>query len=227
MHLKLGFEEDSNRVKSSRIKKIMSKGKKPVILKVFHTDDETEAYEHEESLIAKYGVFGDGILTNLTPSCRPPSRKGAIISQEQRDIVGKAARKRLLGKTYEELYGDRAEEVKKKIGAATRRRAKDIKTETREKLSKSNVRSYVEIYGSVEEAERHKKIRSEARKGKKRTPEQRARMAELNRKTREKFGNDKSKTWNGVRYNTTKEAIKASGLSSGRFYKFLHSTQTN
>ena len=210
-HLKDGPERSGNPIKCDRISAIRSEGKEPIIVHFFETDDEERAYEMEESYIARYGVFGVGILTNLATSRRPPSRKGATISDWQKARIAEVARKRLLGKTYEDLYGDRADEVRRHVGEASKRRACNITPETRQKLSVANARSYVAIYGSEEEAKRQAKIRADARRGKRRTQEQRARIGNAGRGR--PAHNRIPITYNGIKYNSLSEASKQLGMS--------------
>lgn len=181
-HLSIpNYEIESSPKKVYKINSIRESGNEPKLIKIKNFLDENSAYDFESELIQKYGradIDSGGILTNLCIDARPPSRKGAKISEEQKQAIVAANRKRLSGKTYEELYGEeRAKIVRENVGRATKRRAANITQEHRDKLSKANSRSYIEIYGSTEEAERQAKIRAESRKGKKRTLEQRERMS--------------------------------------------------
>lgn len=68
-----------NKRKAKKIKTLLENNLRYKVKKVFYTNNENTAYEYESNLIKKYGRKGfeeNGILTNLTIDCRPPSRKG-------------------------------------------------------------------------------------------------------------------------------------------------------
>lgn len=62
-------ENDSNRRKYHRIRRILEAGLSPIGIKLFDNLSEEEAFQHERRLIAEHGRIGidpNGILTNLT-----------------------------------------------------------------------------------------------------------------------------------------------------------------
>lgn len=91
------LSKEGNTKKTAKIKKLNSLGFKPVI--EFYAQniiDEQLAYDIEAKLISIYGRIGyddNGILTNICEDNKPPNHKG---------------------KSYEEIYGENAEEQKKK-----------------------------------------------------------------------------------------------------------------
>lgn len=211
MHLKDGFEINNNPHKCNKIRSIRRDGFEVKVFKVCETDSENEAYDVEASFIAKFGYGENGVLTNLVADSRPPSRKGATISEEQRAAVSKANKGKNKGKSYKEMYGDLADSVKAKIGQASRERAPNITQATKDKISKANSRSYIEIYGSEEEAKRQALIRSQARSGKKRTLEQRALMHKNSGVRDKPAWNRTPVTLNGIEYPSMTVAAKAFG----------------
>jgi len=201
----------SNPGKVYKINSIRRDGYEPICIKIKENLSEKEAYDLEDQYILKYGRKGYeeyGVLTNICIDHRPPSRKGQPLSENQKEILKKAAREKRIGKTYEEIYGpERAEIVRQNVGNATKRRAGNISEETRRKLSISNSRSYIEIYGSEEEAKKQAEIRSRALKGQKRTPEQRKKMSE-NNGCRGKIPHNAQKiTINGLTFPSQQKAI--------------------
>lgn len=86
-----------NKYKDNKIRAIRSAGHEPRIdIVAENIPDESLAYDIEKELIIQWGRKGyepGGILTNVCEDNRPPSHKG---------------------KTYEEIYGARAEEQRKK-----------------------------------------------------------------------------------------------------------------
>jgi hypothetical protein len=82
-----------NQYKENKIAAIRHAGMEPIVEMIAENiTNEELAYDIEKQLIQKYGRKGyepDGILTNVCPDNRPPNHKG---------------------KSYEEIYGDRAEE---------------------------------------------------------------------------------------------------------------------
>ena len=130
-HLK---NDKHNKNKVAVIEDIRKDGLEPIVVKVSENLDEKTAYQIEKEYIRKYGVYGRGILTNICEDGRPPNRKGAKMSSKQKEIIIKCNRERLLGKTYEELYGiEGAKIVKHNVGLASKRRAKDMTQATRDK----------------------------------------------------------------------------------------------
>lgn len=216
------FEIESSPKKVYKINSIRKCGYEPKLIKITELLEEDKAYDLESELIKKYGradIDDGGILTNLCIGSRPPSRKGSKISEKQKQSIIDANRKRLTGKTYEELYGEeRAKIVRENVGRATKRRASNITQEHRDKLSKSNSRSYIEIYGSPEEAERQAKIRSESRKGKIRTPEQRRRMSEGSKLRGKPAHNAKKIFIDGQEFTSIKNACEAMGIPQSTLY---------
>lgn len=230
MHLSINnFEINSNPKKVNKINSIRKNGYEPKFVKIKEFLDENAAYDFEAELIKKYGRSGldeNGVLTNLCADSRPPSRKGAKISQEQKEAISIAVRRRLSGKTYEELYGEeRAKIVKRNVGNATKARSNNISHETREKLSKANSRSYVEIYGSIEEAERQAKIRSEKRIGQKRTPEQRQRISEGNKGRIP--GNAKKIIINNIEFSSMTKAAQFLKIELSTLFNILKRNKIN
>lgn len=224
--------DKSNHRKVDRIKNIRERGKEPIAKILIAGLTEQEAYDTEVDYIKKYGRLGidkRGILTNLAiDSRRPPSREGSVISDDQKRKIGNAARRRLLGNTYETLYGpERAAIVRQNVGRATRARAANITQETRERLSRANSRSYVEIYGSEEEAARQAKIRSDARKGKKRTEEQRERMKAASPTRGKPARNAKKVMVDGVMLPSVDSAMKHLHITPHTFYNQFVFDQLN
>jgi hypothetical protein len=219
------FEKDSNPRKVYKINSVRRSGKEPKCIKIKENLQEDDAYNIEMEFIKKYGridIDKDGLLTNICIDSRPPSRIGATISKEQKQAISRAAKKRLSGKTYEEIFGnERAKIVKQNVGMATRKRAKNITQETKDKLSKSNSRSYIEIYESKEEAEKQAKIRSESRKGKKRTLEQRKRISENSGNKGKIAHNAKKVKIFGVSFNSISNACKIIGIELSAFYNII------
>lgn len=86
------LKKEGNTRKTAKIKKLQSLGYKPMIeFFAQNIEDEQLAYKIEESLILKYGRIGyeeNGTLTNVCIGNNPPNHRG---------------------KTYEEIYGDKAE----------------------------------------------------------------------------------------------------------------------
>ena len=223
-HLK---NNKDNKNKVAIIEEIRKDGLEPIVVKILENLDEKTAYQFEKEYIRKYGVYGKGILTNICDDCRPPSRKGTTISSEQKEIISKCARIRLLGKTYEELYGiEGAKIVKHNVGLASKRRAKDMTQATRDKLSESNSRSYVEIYGSIEEAKKQAESRSLSRKGKKRTPEQIKRIIEGRKNKKIIPSNSIPIVILGVSFINCDQAVKFFGISASTLIKLKNAIQS-
>lgn len=90
------LKKEGNTRKSAKIKKLKELGHQPMIeFYAQNIEDESVAYQIESALIKKYGRVGyeeNGILTNICEDNRPPNHKG---------------------KTYEQIYGDKAEEQRK------------------------------------------------------------------------------------------------------------------
>lgn len=93
-------KEDNNKNKTrfkNKLNKMKRAGIEPVIIFLAQNiQDEQIAYDIEEAYIKEYGRKGyekNGILLNICEGARPPNHKG---------------------KTYEEIYGDRAKEQKNK-----------------------------------------------------------------------------------------------------------------
>jgi NUMOD3 motif len=91
------LSRSGNNRKNAKIRKLKKLGYSPVIeFYAQNIEDESLAYDIETSLIKKYGRIDyeeGGMLTNICEDNRPPNHKG---------------------KTYEEIYGDRAKEQKNK-----------------------------------------------------------------------------------------------------------------
>jgi hypothetical protein len=100
VHIKHAKEERNNENKTrflNKLENLIEQGYEPkVIFLAQNIDNEDIAYDIEESFIKKYGRVGyeeNGILLNICEGSRPPNHKN---------------------KTYKEIYGDKAEEQRKK-----------------------------------------------------------------------------------------------------------------
>ena len=90
----LGAKGSRNPIFKAKIAKLRSLGLEPLIVEFLSFEDEKEAYLKEEYYIAVIGSnyirgIPDGPLTNFCHKAQPPNHKG---------------------KTYEDIYGDRAQE---------------------------------------------------------------------------------------------------------------------
>jgi len=86
-HLYETKETTTNLRKYYKIQSILKDGFNPIIEILSYFEDDTAAYEFEETLISQYGRKGyeqDGILTNITLGSRPPSQKGRKWSEDQK-----------------------------------------------------------------------------------------------------------------------------------------------
>jgi hypothetical protein len=96
-HINISIEKNKNKTRfQNKLQKMQKQGVDPkIIFLAQNIQDEQTAYEIEESFIKKYGRKGydGGILLNICEGSRPPNHKG---------------------KTYKEIYGDAAEEQRKK-----------------------------------------------------------------------------------------------------------------
>jgi hypothetical protein len=98
-HIWSSVERRTNPIKANKIKSILDAGFEPTVIKpTIDISNEDSAYELEEHAIRCVGSLyitsiNDGPLTNYKIGNNPPNNKG---------------------KSYEEIYGDRAEEQRKK-----------------------------------------------------------------------------------------------------------------
>lgn len=124
-HLKETKYNTENKKKYAYIQGLRNKGLAPIIEKIAEGLNKDEAYDLEEQLIKKYGrinIDENGILTNICPNNRPPVNVGKNHPYygKKRDIetcnkLKKRIAERMLGKTYEEIYGEeRAKLIKEK-----------------------------------------------------------------------------------------------------------------
>ena len=188
-HLRESEYSKNNNYKNNKIKKIISCGLKPNVIKFIENLTESLAHELEEKMILEIGRhdLGLGPLANFTNGGEGNS--GQIMSEETkqklREInLGKVSP--LKGKSYEEIYGE--EEAKNKI----------------EKIRLINLgKTYEEIYGEDRVDEIKEKIRF-GNLGKIYNEETREKIRQINlgrkasKETREKIsksliGNDRHK----------------------------------
>ena len=100
IHIKHAKKERKNKNKTrflNKLRRLIDEGHEPkIIFLAQNIQDENIAYEIEESFIKKHGRFGyeeNGILLNTCEGSRPPNHKG---------------------KTYEQIYGEKAADQKEK-----------------------------------------------------------------------------------------------------------------
>lgn len=98
LHSKKDASKPRNKTRfANKLRKMKEEGIEPkIIFLAQNIEDEKVAYEIEEAFIKQYGRKGyteGGVLLNICESNKPPSHKG---------------------KSYDEIYGDRAEEQRKK-----------------------------------------------------------------------------------------------------------------
>jgi hypothetical protein len=114
--------KSSNPFKDAVIRKIINEGLEPKVLKVKEGLTETDAYDQEEQWIKQLGlrINDTGILTNILTNSRPPALSGnrngmwgKTHTEEVRAIISEKNKGRFKGKTYEDIYGDRADDIKK------------------------------------------------------------------------------------------------------------------
>jgi hypothetical protein len=137
----------------NKINKLIREGVKIKYKKVYFTNDEDDAYDEEEKIIAEYGLEN---LCNISP--------GGRIDHGQKGQKGK---------TYEEIYGaEKAKEVKRKLSDNAKNnpnsgmKGKTHSEETTRKMSTAKKgKTLEEILGSKELADSKKKKVSETMKG--------------------------------------------------------------
>lgn len=141
-----------NQYKENKIAAIRKDGYEPIVEMIAENIiDEGLAYSIEEQLIARYGRKGyekNGILTNVCPNSRPPNHRG---------------------KTYEEIYGDRADEQRQLRARIQKAQGgygpKTHTNETKKKISERI--SNLHANRDCSHSEKTKIKISEAKKGKK------------------------------------------------------------
>lgn len=158
VHLKhaTGIRKNRNTTRFlNKIESMIADGNPPEIIYLAQNiEDENVAYDIEESFISQYGRKGydeNGILLNICKGSRPPNHKG---------------------KSYEEIYGDRADEQRrirhsKQLEAGGWFRGKTHSEETKRKYREQRSGSGNSNYGKTLSEETRKKI-SDANKGKSR-----------------------------------------------------------
>lgn len=179
-HLRESEYTKNGNYKNNKIKKIISSGLKPIVIKFSENLTEFLAHELEEKMILEIGRYdlGLGPLTNSTNGGEGNS--GQITSEETkqklREInLGKVSP--IKGKTYEEIYGeDRSNEIKEKIRFTNQGRSyEEIYGEDRANEIKEKIR--VGNLGKIYNEETRDKIRQN-RLGKKLSKETRNKISE-------------------------------------------------
>lgn len=86
-HLTETEDTTINKRKYAKIQSLLTKNLTPIIFEATQFTVESDAYDFEEKLIKFFGRKGfehNGVLTNITLGSRPPTRRGAKLTKEQR-----------------------------------------------------------------------------------------------------------------------------------------------
>lgn len=158
VHIKHAKKERNNKNKTrflNKLESLINQGCEPkIIFLAQNINNEDIAYEIEESFIKHYGRVGyeeNGILLNICEGSRPPNHKN---------------------KTYKEIYGDKAEEQRRKrhelqIAAGGWFKGRKHASESKKKMSEKTKGANNPRYGIVVKGTETAKKISEANRGKK------------------------------------------------------------
>jgi hypothetical protein len=206
-------KDTENPYKDHVIRQILAEGLLLDIEYVYHTDDESNAYDYEAMLIKRYGRRRyeiDGILTNLCEDNRPPHNEYSVERRQK-------YRDRMIGNKLN--TGRKQSESEKALRAQSLRKAYDTGTRVvTERMRQSSSETHK---GKVISEETRSKMRDSARKAKsswKGKSEVEILGADKAARKRSKLAmypppNRRSITIDGILYESIRAASKALGIS--------------